>query len=152
MIDRLVSIPADVLKQVYYDETSPSCLRWAVSKPKSKKKAGSVAGTINTHGYWKVCVNYKIYAAHRLVWALHNKHNATIIDHINQKKDDNRINNLRVSTYRENALNSSRVQNAKRIQLRSNGKYRVRVQINQQEYSKTFTKYADAKKYLESIE
>lgn len=62
----------------YYDETSPSCLRWKVTKICGKGKgrpavsAGDVAGCLGNKNRWRVTINYKSYLVHRIIWELHN--------------------------------------------------------------------------------
>ena len=46
------------------------------------------------------------YMAHRVVWAMHNGDTEQILDHINRRKDDNRIENLRLSDHSENGKNA----------------------------------------------
>ena len=67
-------------------------------------KIGEVAGNINTNGYRRIVINKKVYQAHRLIWMFHNGDIETglQIDHINQIKDDNRIENLRLATRSQN--------------------------------------------------
>lgn len=79
------------------------------TSPNGKEKAGDIAGTINKQGYVKVCVAGKNYLAHRLVWLYHTgefpiKH----LDHINNNKLDNRIENLREVTITENMKNKTK--------------------------------------------
>lgn len=72
------------------------------------KKDGKVAGSIEHHGYIRIGVNGKTYRAHHLVWLWHNGvFPDTIVDHINQNKSDNRIENLRLSDPTLNNLNRS---------------------------------------------
>lgn len=94
---------------VYYDETSPSCLRWKVDirsgrgYTKVLTKAGDVAGT-KEDGYWHCQINKTRVYNHRVVWLLHGNTDGTI-DHINGDRFDNRICNLRVATHSENMQN-----------------------------------------------
>lgn len=73
----------------------------------SNIKAGSKAGCINSIGYHVIRYNKKLYLAHRLIWTLFN---GTIpkgmqIDHINQIRSDNRIDNLRLVSHKQNGRN-----------------------------------------------
>lgn len=97
----------------YYDETSPSCLRWKVTKICGKGKgrpavsAGDVAGCLGNKNRWRVTINRKSYLVHRIIWELHNgiiKDNM-VIDHMNRDPTDNRLANLREISFRENLLN-----------------------------------------------
>ncbi len=69
-------------------------------------KAGDLAGTIDKAGYVCIKVHNKTYKAHRLAW-LHkyNKFPDRQMDHINHKKNDNRIENLREADHTTNQKN-----------------------------------------------
>ena len=67
---------------------------------------GSVAGTKDKYGYIKIGLDYKQYTAHRLVFLYTTgKWPEMQVDHINRKRDDNRLSNLREANNRENAQN-----------------------------------------------
>lgn len=74
--------------------------------------AGRPAGCIRTDGYLAVGIeelNRKI-KAHRIIWEMINGPipDGLVVDHINRKRADNRLENLRVVTRRDNFLNSER--------------------------------------------
>lgn len=72
-----------------------------------KGKAGSAAGTRNSHGHLICRVDYKIYYVHRLIWLLaHGQAPPQLIDHVNGDRSDNRLANLRPATYAQNKQNS----------------------------------------------
>jgi hypothetical protein len=63
----------------YYDESSPSRLRWKIEVRTGKdgrirlKSVGDVAGSINDSGYgryWRTRLEGKDYAVHRIIWEL----------------------------------------------------------------------------------
>ena len=65
-----------------------------------------------SHGYIAVCISPKHYYLHRLIYKFHNDEwditdncSDNSIDHINQDKQDNRIENLRVVNYSQNQQN-----------------------------------------------
>lgn len=105
----------------YYDETSPSCLRWAVDIPyrgllggsASKRRVGDIAGTLQTSktGYsrWKVKYKQKAYMVHRIVYELHQGFvdDTQVIDHIDGVASNNKIVNLRLVRQEINARNGS---------------------------------------------
>lgn len=76
------------------------------------KKTGRILKPYLSQGYYRISLikekNIQMSAAvHRLlaIAFIPNKEKRPIIDHINQDKTDNRISNLRWSTYKENANN-----------------------------------------------
>lgn len=102
----------------YYDETSPTCLRWKVNRWGGKSyttlivAAGSVAGgcRYNLTGKKTLCgvkLDGKCYAIHRIIWELFN---TTIpltieIDHLDGNPHNNILSNLACKTKQGNARN-----------------------------------------------
>lgn len=75
-------------------------------KTSGKAKAGNVAGTNHKSGYIQIVFNYKIFFAHRLAWFFHyGLWPKNGLDHINGDGFDNRIDNLRDVSQRENTSN-----------------------------------------------
>ena len=74
---------------------------------------GGVAGWLNPEkGYLFMSVDNKPYLAHRLAWLyVHGQFPRNQIDHINHKKTDNRICNLRDVTHKQNHKNRSKQRN-----------------------------------------
>lgn len=102
----------------YYDETSPSCLRYKNNVYKNKgalcKSAGAVAGNIQLRNgvpiRWRLHVVIDVKTtliAHRIVWLLKNKEldSNLVIDHIDGNPLNNQINNLRQVSQQINARN-----------------------------------------------
>lgn len=69
-------------------------------------KPGDKAGSQHRAGYEEVGFQGKSYLVHRLVFMWHHGWCPDLIDHIDQSRDNHRIDNLRPATKRENALNS----------------------------------------------
>lgn len=88
-----------------YNEDSPSCLRWKVSK--GTAKVNSVAGRKNKQGYWQVQMNNKLYLVQRIIITLHCISLSTeqVVDHIDHDPSNNKINNLRVVSQAQNSRN-----------------------------------------------
>ena len=82
-------------------------------KTSKKMNIGDEAGSVDNRGYRVIIINYKRYMAHRLVWTYHNGEIPTgfEIDHINQTKADNRIENLRLATPSQNRSNVTKYKN-----------------------------------------
>lgn len=92
-------------EMIEYDYENNSLI-WKIKRANYKKK-GDVAGSFcKKTGYVKVALNNKTYLAHRLIWFLHYKNwPKNQIDHINGNRTDNKIENLREVTARQNSQN-----------------------------------------------
>jgi len=78
------------------------------------KRAGTFTGTVVTNGYVHVYINGQIYKGHRLAWLYtHGNWPKNQIDHINNIRSDNRIDNLRDVTCAINHQNRRRRTNSK---------------------------------------
>lgn len=94
----------------YYDETSPSCLRWNTTITSGQGKInchkGKAAGNISPLGYY--CVGYRgiNYLAHRIVWVLLRGYISHNIDHVDGDSSNNTIINLEEKNQRANCMNS----------------------------------------------
>jgi hypothetical protein len=76
---------------------------WNIARGKSC--VGKIAGCIQ-HGYVIIRIDGVNYKAHRLAWLyVYGKLPDDILDHINCIRSDNRLCNLRDSTYKKNSLN-----------------------------------------------
>lgn len=78
-----------------------------------KKSMGSafpvgskVGGFDPSSGYYRTKVNGKSWLIHRIIYAMHNEELPEFLDHIDQDKLNNRIENLRPCTKSENVVNS----------------------------------------------
>lgn len=86
----------EVIARLDY-EPDTGCLRW--------KKTGLAAGS-NDKGYTRISFNNRSYKAHRIIWLIaYGRWPNGQIDHINGRRSDNRISNLREVTQQENQQN-----------------------------------------------
>ena len=96
-------IDPDIKKYLRYDAETGK-LFWKLNKGRAGK-AGNEAGWFEKR-YCRVTINRKKYQAHRIAWLLtYGSWPEDQIDHINGSTKDNRLENLRVVSYRENARN-----------------------------------------------
>lgn len=87
----------DVRSQFTYDAATGHLYRLGQSHP---------SGRMSSNGYRQICVNGRRYVAHRLAWLyVYGEWPKMQLDHINQNRDDNRIENLREVTNKQNGEN-----------------------------------------------
>jgi len=88
------------LKEKLQYDPETGLFKWIV-KPAGNCKDGWFEGTKNKGGYRSICVDCKIYLAHRLAWLyMTGKWPEQVIDHRDGVTNNNRITNLRdVSLY-----------------------------------------------------
>jgi len=115
---KTVTIPKDisfdiVSKYLEYDENSPTFVRWKFTHRVGRylRVCGKPAGYLsNSKGYMYVSISGRRYPIHRLVYVLCTEQNLSknkIIDHIDHNGFNNRIDNLREVTPKENSSNLS---------------------------------------------
>lgn len=98
---------ASILHEIF--EYSDGALYWKKRKW-ADKKVGKRAGWIHPDGYRFVYVqNFGPCREHRVIFMMHYGYLPNQIDHINGKKDDNRIENLRASDNFTNSQNTKRL-------------------------------------------
>jgi len=100
--------PLEVLQELFY--TKEGKLYHKVN-PRYRNLKDKEAGYLGTGGYFCTKINRETYLIHRILYCLY--HNVTItpdeyIDHKNRDPLDNRKENLRIVSLRENCYNSSR--------------------------------------------
>jgi len=83
-------------------------LYWKVRPYKSHVDISNPAGCLTNHNYRVITIEGKVYRAHRLVFLMHHNNLPDIIDHINNNKSDNRIENLRPASIYQNTQNAKR--------------------------------------------
>ncbi|MDR5008328.1 HNH endonuclease signature motif containing protein [Agrobacterium fabacearum] len=99
----------------------------------NREKAGQFAGDITNKGYVRVKIEGVTYSGHRLAWMLHyGEEPEKDIDHINRKRDDNRISNLRLATPTLNggnqSISSNNTSGAKGVYfVKKTGRWRARI-------------------------
>ena len=95
----------DINKYVSYDPETGLFYR---KKPSVSGSVGDSISQKNNHGYGIIYINGLYYMAHRIAWKIVFKEPGKMqIDHINHIRNDNRIENLRLVTAKENQKNIS---------------------------------------------
>ena len=95
-------LPCEKVKELF--DYKDGELFW--KKPGPHKRTDRPAGAVNRNGYRQISFMHKLYAVHRLVWTYHSNEPVAFIDHINNNRLDNRIENLRAVTRSQNCMNS----------------------------------------------
>ena len=93
------------LKESLSYDPDTGIFRWKV-RAADNTKVGTIAGNTSVFGYRRIRLDGKLYFSHRLAWFYHyGRWPKFEIDHINSKKSDNRIANLRDVTRKMNKQN-----------------------------------------------
>lgn len=127
-----IGVTQEELKNIFHYEDGK--LFWKRVKSKARQvRAGDRAGTLDYNGYRRVKICNKAYKEHRLIFMYHHGYLPEFIDHINGKKDDNRIENLRPATRSQNAFNSKVFKNNQSgitgVSETLSGKWRARIRV-----------------------
>jgi len=95
------------LKEILKYNPETGIFTWLVNAGSARK--GKVAGSVNGNGYITIAVSGVSYRAHRLAYLyMEGEFPPEQIDHINGVRDDNRYDNLRAVSAKENQRNASK--------------------------------------------
>lgn len=106
----------NVANLFYYDETSPSFLRWKIEIRSGKDNnrimayPGAVAGgKPNQEGYFVVRYNNSLYKCHRIIWTIFHGEiqDSLFVNHKDCNRQNNNILNLELVTQAENNRKAS---------------------------------------------
>ena len=99
-------ITQDYLKYLF--DYKDGNLYW--DKSRGKAKIGNIAGYTRKDRYKAIQINGKMYLAHRLIFLYHQGYLPKSIDHIDGDPSNNKINNLREATNKENSRNQKKTE------------------------------------------
>lgn len=122
------------LREMLNYDSETGVLTWRES-PRNRTLPGDVAGRVNDSGYVLLTLDKKTIRAHRAAWAIYyGELPCRELDHINGKRSDNRIVNLREVTRSQNCQNSFTRKNnsgVKGVHLRKDtGRYSAQIQVD----------------------
>jgi len=120
------------LKDIIWYNQDTGIFTWKIVS-NHRFKAGSIAGNINKYGYINIGYRRTYYKAHKLAWLYVYGFLPEVLDHINGNKIDNRIENLRIVSKRQNSQNAKCHRNGKLIGACKTGKgrpWRSQIYVN----------------------
>lgn len=147
------NITQKLIRQRYYYKDGKLFHRGTTKGSKHlKDKEFGVARDRDGYKLAKIRIDNKAYMrkTHRLIYTYHYGEipQGLQIDHINRIKDDNRIENLRAVTTRENQLNTEAYEKGKCIKQNKYGSFEVRVKHYGKTIFKSFKSLDDANIFL----
>lgn len=97
MDKRLILPDVEELHRLFRYDSETGKLYWKERSSKnSHVKVGDETGSLSGAGYLKITINSKTYLVHRIIYKMcHKVEPPAYLDHINEIKTDNRIENLR---------------------------------------------------------
>ena len=97
------------LQELFFYDPGTGFLHWKIRPSKYSRAmwGDQVGGKPDRYGYLAVQLSGARYKQHNLVWIMHNGDipDGVTVDHVNWNKADNRLDNLRLATARQQAIN-----------------------------------------------
>ena len=95
-----------LMELLHYDPETGLFTRLIDAGTSGKSRAGCIAGTRRHDGYVFIIIDRRSYSAHRLAWFyVHGRWPGHEIDHVDGNPSNNRLQNLREATHKENTRN-----------------------------------------------
>ena len=121
---------SDLFAHIAYDPTDPvRPFVWTTSR--GNRRAGRRIGTVTRSGYSFLKWKGQTIQMHKLVYYFHTDHEPQFLDHIDQDKSNNTIDNLRPATAVQNALNipprKNKTSQYRGVGLSTRGKWKAAV-------------------------
>lgn len=149
----MTNLTLEVAKDMLYYDKNLGSLRWKKS-PNGRAPMDSVAGCVHRNGYRYVRIGGTKYLAHRVVWLLATGHWPEELDHIDGDRENNSIDNLRLSSRSENACNRGAQRNSlsgvKGVSF-VNSKWWARIKLRGVSYGAYFKTLEEAKEWIEFV-
>lgn len=112
-----IEVTQEILKKILNYCYKTGIFTWKIRLPYSSSQVGDTLGSTDRQGYMVTAIGGKYYSIHKLVWLYMTGHYpeypAEEVDHINGIRNDNRWENLRLSSKGQNQVNSKPMKNNK---------------------------------------
>lgn len=111
----------------------------------------------NWNGYILVCINFKLFRVHRLIYQMNAGKipDGFDVDHINGNRKDNRFENLRIALRSENLHNSKVHKDSKTgvkgVTLNPCGTYLAKTMVRGKNHHRTFSTIAECSDWLNLV-
>ena len=120
------------------------------------KKAGFISDTRLENDYVRLGYKGKRYRVHRIIFAMHHGYYPKMVDHIDNNKSNNKIENLREADRSKNAFNTpaniTNTSGYKNVYWeKQTNKWRVSFRIGKERHLKRFTLLEDAVEYAKEL-
>lgn len=133
-------ITQDKLKELF-DYHEDGYLLWRIRAANNVKPC-RIAGSMNVAGYRRITIDGQDFKAHRLIYLWHFGTLPKMLDHIDNNRQNNRIENLRPCTYEQNSANTAHKATSKsphkNVYKLTNGKFRVAFNRKRCDYRQDF--------------
>ncbi|MCK5609397.1 HNH endonuclease [Candidatus Pacearchaeota archaeon] len=146
-------ITQDLVKDLFNYNPETGILTRKINK--GSAKAGDIAGSINSKGYLLTRINGKKYLNHRIIFLFVYGYLPEFMDHVDNNRLNNKIENLRECTWNENQHNALlRKDNKSGIKCvtwhKATKKWMAAIRINKQ--SKHLGVFSDIKEAKKSVD
>lgn len=125
-------ITQDQVKELFHYRNGE--LFWKTQPYKSHFDISKPAGYVGSRGYRNVMIESRGYPAHRIVFLFHKGYLPKFLDHVNNNRVDNRIENIREATRSQNNRNAKLGKNntsgVKGVNFcKQTGKWRAQIRV-----------------------
>jgi hypothetical protein len=99
-------ISLDRLRELFTYDPDTGVLTRRITRA-ANAKAGDVVGSVDGKGYLHVNIDDRFIRVHRICFFMHHGYLPPLVDHRNRNRKDNRIENLRDASPKQNIANSA---------------------------------------------